>query len=77
MGSVEFASLLVREANGAVSPGVGFGPGNEGSRVSLSSRTSNALVRRSETSEALSIAWVPELPLWSCQPSGWPGSNDR
>jgi alanine-synthesizing transaminase len=30
MGSVEFASLLVREANVAVSPGVGFGPGGEG-----------------------------------------------
>jgi alanine-synthesizing transaminase len=30
MGSVEFASMLVREANVAVSPGVGFGPGGEG-----------------------------------------------
>lgn len=30
MGSVEFASLLVREANVATSPGVGFGPGGEG-----------------------------------------------
>ena len=30
MGSVEFASLLVREANVAVSPGLGFGPGGEG-----------------------------------------------
>lgn len=30
MGSVEFASQLVREANVAVSPGVGFGPGGEG-----------------------------------------------
>jgi len=30
MGSVEFASLLVKEANVAVSPGVGFGPGGEG-----------------------------------------------
>ena len=30
MGSVEFASLLVREADVAVSPGVGFGPGGEG-----------------------------------------------
>ncbi|MDG1989525.1 MAG: hypothetical protein P8J19_05465 [Acidimicrobiales bacterium] len=30
MGSVEFASLLVREANVAVSPGVGLGPGGEG-----------------------------------------------
>ncbi|MDH5237785.1 MAG: aminotransferase class I/II-fold pyridoxal phosphate-dependent enzyme [Acidimicrobiia bacterium] len=29
-GSVEFASRLVREANVAVSPGVGFGPGGEG-----------------------------------------------
>jgi alanine-synthesizing transaminase len=30
MGSVEFASYLVREANVAVSPGVGFGPGGDG-----------------------------------------------
>ncbi|MEQ8716010.1 MAG: aminotransferase class I/II-fold pyridoxal phosphate-dependent enzyme [Acidimicrobiales bacterium] len=30
MGSVEFASYLVREAKVAVSPGVGFGPGGEG-----------------------------------------------
>jgi alanine-synthesizing transaminase len=30
MGSVEFASMLVREAHVATSPGVGFGPGGEG-----------------------------------------------
>jgi alanine-synthesizing transaminase len=30
MGSIEFASFLVREANVATSPGVGFGPGGEG-----------------------------------------------
>ncbi len=30
MGSVEFASMLVKEANVALSPGVGFGPGGEG-----------------------------------------------
>ena len=30
LGSVEFASMLVREAQVAVSPGVGFGPGGEG-----------------------------------------------
>ena len=30
MGSIEFASYLVKEANVAVSPGVGFGPGGEG-----------------------------------------------
>ena len=30
MGSVEFASKLVREAGVALSPGVGFGPGGEG-----------------------------------------------
>jgi alanine-synthesizing transaminase len=30
MGSVEFASMLVREGEVAVSPGVGFGPGGEG-----------------------------------------------
>jgi alanine-synthesizing transaminase len=30
LGSVEFASMLVREAEVAVSPGVGFGPGGEG-----------------------------------------------
>jgi alanine-synthesizing transaminase len=30
MGSVEFASYLVREAQVAVSPGVGFGPGGDG-----------------------------------------------
>ncbi|MGH3849310.1 MAG: aminotransferase class I/II-fold pyridoxal phosphate-dependent enzyme, partial [Pseudonocardiaceae bacterium] len=30
MGSLEFASFLVREAKVATSPGVGFGPGGEG-----------------------------------------------
>jgi alanine-synthesizing transaminase len=30
MGSVEFASMLVREAQVATSPGIGFGPGGEG-----------------------------------------------
>jgi alanine-synthesizing transaminase len=30
LGSVEFASMLVREAEVATSPGVGFGPGGEG-----------------------------------------------
>ncbi len=30
LGSVEFASMLVQEAQVAVSPGVGFGPGGEG-----------------------------------------------
>jgi len=30
MGSLEFCSFLVREANVATSPGVGFGPGGEG-----------------------------------------------
>jgi len=30
MGSIEFASYLVKEANVAVSPGVGFGPGGDG-----------------------------------------------
>jgi alanine-synthesizing transaminase len=30
MGSLEFSSFLVREANVATSPGVGFGPGGEG-----------------------------------------------
>ncbi|HEX9995008.1 MAG TPA: aminotransferase class I/II-fold pyridoxal phosphate-dependent enzyme [Acidimicrobiales bacterium] len=30
MGSIEFASFLVRDAHVAVSPGVGFGPGGDG-----------------------------------------------
>jgi alanine-synthesizing transaminase len=30
LGSIEFASMLVREAQVATSPGVGFGPGGEG-----------------------------------------------
>jgi alanine-synthesizing transaminase len=30
MGSVEFASMLVRDAEVALSPGIGFGPGGEG-----------------------------------------------
>jgi alanine-synthesizing transaminase len=30
MGSIEFASVLVRDAHVAVSPGVGFGPGGDG-----------------------------------------------
>jgi alanine-synthesizing transaminase len=30
LGSLEFASMLVREAHVAVSPGVGFGPGGDG-----------------------------------------------
>ena len=30
LGSVEFASMLVKEARVATSPGVGFGPGGDG-----------------------------------------------
>ena len=30
MGSIDFASWLVKEAKVATSPGVGFGPGGEG-----------------------------------------------
>jgi len=30
MGSIEFSKFLVTEAEVAVSPGVGFGPGGEG-----------------------------------------------
>jgi alanine-synthesizing transaminase len=30
LGSIEFASMLVREANVATSPGIGFGPGGDG-----------------------------------------------
>jgi alanine-synthesizing transaminase len=30
MGSIEFASMLVRDAEVATSPGVGFGPGGDG-----------------------------------------------
>jgi alanine-synthesizing transaminase len=30
MGSIEFAKLVVRDANVALSPGVGFGPGGDG-----------------------------------------------
>jgi alanine-synthesizing transaminase len=30
MGSLEFAKFLVREADVATSPGVGFGPGGDG-----------------------------------------------
>jgi alanine-synthesizing transaminase len=30
MDSVEFCSMLVRECDVALSPGVGFGPGGEG-----------------------------------------------
>jgi alanine-synthesizing transaminase len=30
LGSIEFASMLVREANVATSPGVGFGPDGDG-----------------------------------------------
>jgi alanine-synthesizing transaminase len=30
LGSIEFAKLIVREANVALSPGVGFGPGGDG-----------------------------------------------
>jgi len=30
MGSVEFSSMLVKEGQVAVSPGVGFGPGGDG-----------------------------------------------
>jgi alanine-synthesizing transaminase len=30
MGSLEFASYLVKEAEVATSPGVGFGPGGDG-----------------------------------------------
>ena len=30
MGSIEFAKMIVTEANVALSPGVGFGPGGDG-----------------------------------------------
>ncbi|HEY7606565.1 MAG TPA: alanine transaminase, partial [Actinomycetes bacterium] len=30
LGSVEFASMLVKEAKVATSPGIGFGPGGDG-----------------------------------------------
>lgn len=30
LGSLEFATMLTRDAKVAVSPGVGFGPGGEG-----------------------------------------------
>jgi alanine-synthesizing transaminase len=30
MGSLEFAKLLIKEADVATSPGVGFGPGGDG-----------------------------------------------
>ena len=30
LGSIEFAKLVVRDANVALSPGVGFGPGGDG-----------------------------------------------
>ena len=30
MGSIEFAKMLVTQAEVAVSPGIGFGPGGEG-----------------------------------------------
>jgi alanine-synthesizing transaminase len=30
MGSIEFAKMLVTEADVAMSPGVGFGPGGDG-----------------------------------------------
>ena len=49
LGSVEFASLLVREARVATSPGVGFGPGGTATSASPSSRTSSASARPSAT----------------------------
>lgn len=52
MDSIEFATHLVNTCDVAVSPGVGFGPGGEGSCGSRSSRTSTASGRRSATSSA-------------------------
>jgi len=55
MGSVEFASMLVREAQVALSPGVGFGPGGEGyvrfALIENEQRTQQALrnIRRTLT----------------------------
>ena len=47
MGSIEFASWLVREAKVATSPGVGFGPGGEGfvrfALIENEQRTSQAI----------------------------------
>ncbi|WP_334142789.1 aminotransferase class I/II-fold pyridoxal phosphate-dependent enzyme [Rhabdothermincola sp.] len=47
MGSIEFASFLVREANVATSPGVGFGPGGDGhvrfALIENEQRTSQAI----------------------------------
>jgi alanine-synthesizing transaminase len=47
MGSIEFASFLVREAQVATSPGVGFGPGGDGhvrfAMIENEQRTSQAM----------------------------------
>ena len=47
MGSIDFASFLVREAKVATSPGVGFGPGGEGyvrfALIENEQRTSQAI----------------------------------
>jgi len=47
MGSIEFASYLVREAQVATSPGVGFGPGGDGhvrfALIENEQRTSQAI----------------------------------
>ncbi|WP_208028029.1 aminotransferase class I/II-fold pyridoxal phosphate-dependent enzyme [Rhabdothermincola sediminis] len=47
MGSIEFASFLVREAHVATSPGVGFGPGGDGhvrfALIENEQRTSQAI----------------------------------
>ncbi len=47
MGSIEFASFLVREAHVATSPGVGFGPGGDGhvrfAMIENEQRTSQAM----------------------------------
>lgn len=58
MGSIEFASWLVREAKVATSPGVGFGPGGEGhvrfALIENEQRTSQAIRNLRQTLTELS-----------------------
>jgi len=61
MGSVEFCSMLVKEAKVATSPGVGFGPGGEGNvrfalieneqRINQAIRNMRAVLTRLEAPE--------------------------
>ena len=63
MDSVEFCSLIVRDADVALSPGVGFGPGGEGFVRFALIENEKRIRRRSATSSAACPSSAERLAL--------------